>query len=149
MKCNISKLIATAAVLGLVAQFPAFGADTDQPTTGKKQSMMQKLRGSKVKGAKVTSKTGEDLGQVEDIIIDPNAGKIQFVILGSGGVAGVGEVFRPVPWEALTVMSDRDYTLNIDKQKLQSAPTVTRDHFADASPADTVAIYSFCEVTTP
>jgi len=149
MKRTTSTIIAAAAALGIFAQLPIIAADTDPTQTGasKKSSMTQKLRGSKQKGAKVESKTGEDLGQIEDIIIDSDSGKILFAVVSSGGFGA--KKYTPVPWEAITVVSEQDYKVNADKQKFQSAPTVAKDEFTSGSPDAIVAIYRFYEIAPP
>jgi len=86
---------------------------------------------------------------VEEIIIDGDTGKVQFVILDTGASATGAHSYKPVPWESVHVNSDKSMTMNSDKQKLQSAPTVTQDHFADETPAEVVAIYEFYAVEPP
>ncbi len=149
MKRTTSTIIAAAAALGILAQLPIIAADTAQPQTGanKKSSMTQKLRGSKQKGAKVESKSGEDLGQIEEIVIDSDSGKILFAVVSSGSFAA--KKYTPVPWEAITVVSEQDYKVNADKQKFQSAPTVAKDDFTNETPDAMVAIYRFYEIEPP
>jgi sporulation protein YlmC with PRC-barrel domain len=149
MKRNTIKFMAMAVAAVVFGQAPAFAADNSNENNQKKPGLLQKLRGSKMKGSKATSaKTGEELGTVEEIIIDGDTGKVQFVILDTGGGLG-SQKFTPVPWEAVHVSSDKNMTVKSDKQKIRSAPTVTRDHFSDQNPAEVVAIYEFYEVAPP
>ena len=151
MKWTTAKTITAIAALGLVAQTPAFSADTDQNKRSKQSSSSseKKLRGSKAKGSPVTSKSGENLGTVEDIIIDPDSGQVLFVIIAPAGGGGGSQTYNPVPWQAIDVQPNGSFTANTDKQKLQSAPTVTSSHFADQTPAEVVAIYEFYAVPVP
>jgi sporulation protein YlmC with PRC-barrel domain len=78
---------------------------------------------SKVKGTAVYNANGEKVGTVEDIVLDKLSNNIMFVVLGSGGVLGMGEEYRPIPWSVL----DFDQTLNgyvipMDTKKLENAP---------------------------
>jgi len=145
-------MIAATAALGLAAQL-AIGEDTGRSRSSSDKSSSssgQNLRTSKAKGANVTSTTtGEKLGEVEEIIIDPASGKVEFVIIGTGGVGGVGEKHRPVPWEAFSSRSEKGFTLNADKQKLESAPTMTQEQFTTETPAEVIAIYEFYAVPVP
>jgi sporulation protein YlmC with PRC-barrel domain len=56
---------------------------------------------SKVKGTNVYSKTGDKIGQIEDVVLDKQSDRIMFAALGVGGVLGMGEKFYPVPWSVL------------------------------------------------
>ncbi len=117
----------------------------DQSHTQASTGMPGEVRFSKLKGIDVKSNSGEDLGKVEDLVIDPR-GKIQFAVLGSGGLLGIGEKRIPVPWQAVSVQSEKQLTMNIDKEKLKSAPTLKRD-FSDLNNPDyVVTIYRFYEV---
>jgi sporulation protein YlmC with PRC-barrel domain len=105
------------------------------------------VRITKLKGADVKSKDGEDLGKLEDLIVDPQTGQIKFAIVGKGGVLGLGEKAHPVPWQNVTVNSEKQVTLNIDKQKMQTAPTVNSEDYSDLNNPDAViVIYRFYEV---
>ena len=106
----------------------------------------QEIRFSKLKDAKIVSKTGEDLGTMEDLMIDPRSGKIRYVILGRGGLLGIGEKLVPVPWKAINISSEKQFTINIDKEKLKSAPTVDKELSELNQPDYTVTIYRFYEI---
>jgi len=104
------------------------------------------IRISKLKGADVKSKNGEDLGKLEDLVLDRQTGQIKFAIVGKGGVPRIGEKSRPVPWQEVTINSEKQVTVNVDKQKMQSAPTVTSD-YPELNDSDAVlVIYRFYEI---
>lgn len=92
------------------------------------------------------SKSGEDLGKMEDLLINPQTGKIQYVVLGRGGVLGMGEKLVPVPWQAVNVSSEKEFTINVDKKKLKSAPTVDKNYSQLDQPDYYVTIYRFYEI---
>lgn len=79
-------------------------------------------------------------------MVDPMTGKIRFAILSRGGVLGMGEKHVPVPWQALKAQTQDQFTLNIDKQKMLSAPTVKSDYSELQNPGYVVSIYKFYEV---
>jgi sporulation protein YlmC with PRC-barrel domain len=71
----------------------------------------------------VKSPQGEDLGKIEEIIIDMEVGRVAYAILSFGGFLGVGNKWVPVPWDALALHPDEKVlVLNIDKEKIQKAP---------------------------
>jgi hypothetical protein len=45
---------------------------------------------------------GENLGEIENLLIDVTAGRTASAMLAFGGRLGRGESLAPVPWEALT-----------------------------------------------
>lgn len=111
-------------------------------------------RGTKLIGADVENPQGEDLGDIEDIVIDPQTGRVQYAVLSFGGFLGLGEKYFAVPWEALRreagqKLGDTErYVLNIDKERLKNAPGFDKNNWpnmADRSWAKTV--YTFYDVT--
>ena len=105
------------------------------------------VRLSKLIGAKVKSNDGKDIGKLEDVLVDPQTGKPTFAILGQGGALGLGEKRRPVPWQGLQINSEKQVTLNMDKQKFSSAPTTSGSDYSDLNnPQDVVVIYRYYEI---
>jgi len=98
-----------------------------------------------LKGADVKSNDGEDLGKVEDLIVDPKTGQITFAIVGKG-ILGVSRKSRPVPWQAVKINSEKQVTVNMDKQKMDSAPTVNSDYSDLNDPDAVLVIYRFYEI---
>ena len=102
------------------------------------------VRASKLMGINVSSKEGESLGQVQDLLFDPETGKIRFALVGKGFMAGLGERLFPIPWQAVNVRSEREFALNVDKEKLKSAPLWSQSDFDQ--PDYVVRIYRFYEL---
>ena len=109
---------------------------------------------SKIIGAKVKGQTGDRLGQVQDVIINPQSGRVEFVVLSSATTSGDKVV--PVPCKILTTsssgasgaMGQPTFTASIDKDKLQSAPSFDKSHVPDMSSSDwSQKIYSYFGVT--
>lgn len=105
---------------------------------------LKQIRATKLIGSNVTSKDGDNLGQVKDFVLDPMTGKIKFALVGQGFMAGVGEKLLPVPWQAVSVHSEREFALNVDKQKLQSAPGWSQSEMEQ--PDYIIRIYRFYEL---
>ena len=102
---------------------------------------------SKVKGTAVYNNGGERIGTVEDIVLDKMSNNIMFAVLGSGGVLGMGEKYRPIPWSVLDYDSDKGgYVVPLDKRTLEDAPAyrmedLTRDDGKGAIRAETFSYY--------
>jgi sporulation protein YlmC with PRC-barrel domain len=81
---------------------------------------------------RVRNSAGEDLGKIEDLVIDPRSGNIDYAILSFGGVLGMGNKLFPIPWSAISIAPSRDYSIvDIDKESLRRAPSFERDVWPD------------------
>ena len=109
-------------------------------------SKASNVRLSDLMNAKIKSNAGEDLGQLEDVVINPQNGKIEYAVLGRGGFLGIGEKLVPVPWQSVSVQSKKEFTINIDKKKLQSAPTLDKTYSSLEDPGYSVTVYQFFAV---
>jgi sporulation protein YlmC with PRC-barrel domain len=83
-------------------------------------------------GNKVRNGRNEDLGKVEDFMLDIKEGKIAYAVLSFGGFIGFGEKLFAVPWSALRLDQDkRDFVLDVEKDALKSAPGFEKDKWPD------------------
>ena len=76
-----------------------------------------------IQGTKVFSQTREELGHIDDVMIDAATGKIVYGILQFGGFFGIGADFHPIPFGRLHY--DRSlggYTTDLTKSDLEGAP---------------------------
>ena len=82
----------------------------------------------KVEGTSVYNLAGEKLGTVEDVMLDKVSGKAIYAVMSFGGFLGIGEKYHPLPWSTLKYDEGRGgYVVNLDKRKLESAPTYAMD----------------------
>src|SRR6266542_2627241 len=81
-------------------------------------------------GDRVRNSAGEDLGKIEEIMIDIPTGRVAYAVLSFGGFLGMGNKLFAVPWEALTVDEvNHEFVMNADKQMLESAPGFDKDNW--------------------
>jgi sporulation protein YlmC with PRC-barrel domain len=74
-------------------------------------------------GMEVRNKDNEKLGEIKDLALDLNSGKVSYAVLAVGGFLGLGEKLLAVPTSALQVSTDHGYmVLDADKAKIQAAP---------------------------
>jgi sporulation protein YlmC with PRC-barrel domain len=109
--------------------------------------------GSDLRARTIENPEGEKIATVNEIVVDPNLGRIAYVVLAVGGsTAGGGERSIAVPWEALKVMPDKQnpefdrFTLATSKEQLAKAPEfqATSDGWEKASQPDyVVQVYEF------
>ena len=91
------------------------------------------LTASTLKGNKVTNAKGEDLGTVEEIMLDLERGRVAYVVLsfGRAGWMPNNKLFA-VPWEVLTISHhDKKFILKVSKETLKTAPGFDRDKWPE------------------
>ncbi len=80
------------------------------------------MKASALIGKKVVGAGGEELGEIKDVVINLNGGKVHAAVLEFGGVLGMGEKHYAFPASRLQPANNADkLVLNVDKQKLQNA----------------------------
>jgi PRC-barrel domain len=91
------------------------------------------LLATKIRGAKLKNAENEELGKVEDLLLNRTR-HVVFAIIGRGGVLGVGETYMPVPWSKLNLSSDAKNAavtvmINASKAHVEKAPLVKGDNY--------------------
>ena len=98
-----------------------------------------------LEGDKVLNRRGEDLGTIEDIMIDVQRGRVAYAVMSCGGFLGMGDKLFAIPWNALTLDANRHcFVLDADQQRFENAPGFDKDHWpsmADNSWASRVHDY--------
>lgn len=76
-----------------------------------------------VKGTKVYSPTGDELGHIDDLMIDANSGRVSYGVLQFGGFLGLGSDYYPIPYGLLRYDAGLGgYVTDLTKEQLESAP---------------------------
>lgn len=87
------------------------------------QDQQRVRRASKILGSDVKNPQGDKLGNIKELVVDPDRGRIVYAVLSVGGFLGIKDKLFAVPWAALRLSRDKEhYTLDMDKEKLKSAP---------------------------
>ena len=87
-------------------------------------------------GMKVMNTEREDLGKIEDLVIDTRDSRVAYAILSFGGLLGLGDKHFVIPWQALTIdLSQKVAVLKIDKQRLENAPGFDKESWPDMDDA--------------
>src|ERR1035437_10116948 len=88
------------------------------------------LAASTLAGDSVRNAAGEDLGKLDELMIDIPCGRVAYAVLSFGGVLRMGNKLFAVPWSALKVDQDEKcFILNVDKTKLENAPGFDKDNW--------------------
>jgi len=96
-------------------------------------------------GNDVYNRQEDDLGEIKEIMLDVHSGRVAYAVLSFGGFLGMGKKLFAVPWSALTLDTEhKRFVLDIDKERLASAPGFDKDHWPDmADPAWTQSVHSY------
>jgi sporulation protein YlmC with PRC-barrel domain len=159
--------VMTLTVPAIMLASTAFAADKVMKTPTPVQKTQQErvvtqaqpatsiLKMSQVIGKTVENAQGNNLGEINDVVIDPSDGSVVYAVLEAGGFLGLGEKFFAIPWRAFQTVADNDkdkddkgeidkLILNVDKDRMQNAPGFDKDNWpnmADAEWGQTVHSY--------
>jgi sporulation protein YlmC with PRC-barrel domain len=103
----------------------ALAQGVPSPAPGTSPSMQDAvlLRSKTLFEYRVKSPQGEDLGKIEEVMIDMEIGRVAYAVLSFGGLWGLGSKWVPVPWDAVALRPDEKVLLlKIDKEKIEKAP---------------------------
>jgi len=96
---------------------------------------------SEMIGTNVKNPQGESLGTVRDILID-SQGRASLAVLSYWDLKGMKEKLVAVPFYALSFNpAAKDFTLNVRREKLESAPAFDRKDLANAKRAEDIFRY--------
>src|SRR6202167_4889836 len=74
-------------------------------------------------GSKVVNAQNENLGTIEDLVIDAGAGRIAYAVLSFGGFLGMGDKYFAIPWNAFRFnLSENAAALTLTKNLLEMLP---------------------------
>ncbi len=90
------------------------------------------LSSSTLTGDRVLNLQDEDIGKVEEIMIDIRTGYVAYVVLSFGGILGIGDKLFAVPWSALEVDTERKvFILDANKELLERAPGFDKNNWPE------------------
>lgn len=91
------------------------------------------LRASELVGARVRSAAGDNLGEIEELVIPTRDQDDMLVIVSVGGVLDVGDKLVALPYEDLRISADGDtFYFDRTEEQLKAAPAFTYEVQAEA-----------------
>ena len=75
-----------------------------------------------IRGRKVLDSAGDEIGKVDDLLIDDREGRVRFIEVAFGGFLGLGETKVLLPVETVTGVRDEHVEVNQDRARLMGAP---------------------------
>src|SRR5687767_14744815 len=97
------------------------GPDANRP--------VERLTATSIIGDKVENPRGEDLGTIDNLMINIHTGRVEYVVLEFGSVLGIGGKLFAVPFEQLRVAPGRHvFILDREKEYLKDSPGFDKNH---------------------
>jgi sporulation protein YlmC with PRC-barrel domain len=137
----MKKLIAVATMLsvfGFLLTVEAWAQSAPGPGTTREPTVtrpaapgamtpgaMNEVYASNLIGANVKNAQGENLGKIDELVIDPKDARITAAIVSVGGVLGIGAKSVAIPWDKVTIgtTADRDtVVVAMAREELEQAP---------------------------
>jgi sporulation protein YlmC with PRC-barrel domain len=88
-------------------------------------------------GYLVRNSEGEDLGCIEELMVDPDSGKIVYAVVSLGAYLGTGDKLFAIPWRMLALDSEeRVFVLETARDTLETAPWFSEENWPDFGDAD-------------
>jgi sporulation protein YlmC with PRC-barrel domain len=96
-------------------------------------------------GDTVRDLQGDQLGSLEEIMLDLNSGQVAYAVLSFGGFLGIDDKYFAIPWQALSVDTENhEIVLDVDQDKLENAPGFDKDNWPNtADPEWVAAVHSY------
>ncbi|MGH7277750.1 MAG: PRC-barrel domain-containing protein, partial [Candidatus Rokuibacteriota bacterium] len=126
-------VLATSLVgLPLTAALAQSQSPSRSPASSTRESSSSarsvQIAANSIIGSKVRNPDGKEIGEVSQLMIDPQQGKITSVVVSMGGTLGIGAKEVTVPWEHVKVARDRqNVVVTMDQTILQQAPPTAEE----------------------
>lgn len=81
------------------------------------------LSATSIIGDDVVNAAGDDLGKIEDLMVDCSTGTVSYAVLSFGGFLGIGDKYFAVPLEIMQLDTENEkFILDESKERLEAAP---------------------------
>jgi sporulation protein YlmC with PRC-barrel domain len=92
------------------------------------------LSSTSLVGTSVRNPAGEDLGKIEDLMIDLDEGQVAYAVLSFGGFLGMGDKLFAVPFKAFRCDCENEtMVLDTPKERLENAPGFDKSNWPDTA----------------
>jgi sporulation protein YlmC with PRC-barrel domain len=96
------------------------------------------FRASDVRGMNVRNPEGEDLGRINELVIDLEQGQLNYYALSFGGFLRLGDKLFAIPRDAMNLRYDPDaedyfFVLHVEREKLEQAEGFDRNDWPETA----------------
>jgi sporulation protein YlmC with PRC-barrel domain len=92
------------------------------------------LTAKSIIGDKISNRDGEDLGAIEDIMLNIDEGKVEYVIISFGGFMSLNQKYFAIPFASL-VIDTKQHAFILDQARsvFEESPGFDKEHWPDAN----------------
>lgn len=80
-----------------------------------------------IRGRNVKDRNGEDIGKVDELMIDSDEHKVRFLEVASGGFLGIGQDKTFIPVDAITAIDADEVHIDQTREHVAGAPAYDPD----------------------
>jgi PRC-barrel domain len=89
-------------------------------------------------GSEVVNAKNEDVGKIEDLVLDAGVGRIAYAVLSFAGLLGMGEKYFAIPWSASHFdLKENHAVLNVDEKASENATAFEKDNWPNMADSTT------------
>ena len=99
-------------------------------------------KASEVIGREVRNRSGEKLGKVEELVLDPASGSVEYAVISFGGFLGMGDKLFAVPFDLLEAPEitregeGNHFLFDVERSRMEQAPGFEKDNWPDVHSVD-------------
>ena len=102
------------------------GPDANRPVA--------RLTATSIIGDKVENNNGDDLGTIDNLMINIHTGRVEYAVIEYGSFLGLGGKLFAIPFEELRVAPGRHvFIVDRDKDYLKMSPGFDKNHWPDTN----------------
>lgn len=95
---------------------------------------VSRLNAKLILGYEIRNPEGEDLGKVDNLMVNLQNGEVEYAVVEFGSFLGIGGKLFAVPFKELKLDADNKiFILNHDKEYLKKSPGFDKDHWPDTN----------------
>jgi len=134
---SATRTMAVALAIVMVAGVALAQGQQQQPQAQMQQQMGKTYQptlkqAGQLIGMKVQNSQGKELGNLSEIVLEPNLNYVSYGVLSSGGFVGIGESQYAIPWDMFQLGPDREtLILDIPEQALEQAQGFSKNQWPD------------------
>ena len=88
------------------------------------------IQATSIIGSRVRNQDGENVGKIEDFVMDMETGRMAYAVLSFGGFLGMGDKLFAVPFQSMQFdVEDEEFVLDVNIERLKNAPGFDRNHW--------------------
>lgn len=109
----------------------------DTGAVGETEGQMAAAKASVLIGHAVRSPQGEDIGEIEDLVIGLDSDQVRYAVLSFGGFLDIGDKLFAIPVQAFNFDPNENvFVLNVTEEQLENAPGFEANNWPDIATQD-------------